>query len=465
METATNQLSTNPNTKKNFPYCGETINQNQIMPDNPNLRDAARREPANPESIPPHNAQAERLLLACAIHLPELIPTMDESLFYQTESRAVFRKLVEFKGANRPALSDPHTLEHDLMLALDRDTFRFINETLNELPSEHNWPYWLEIVKDFQRARALEQIKPDMTRAAARLVSGDNDGLIQVQKKFTAIFENAPQVGIPTMKEVVGEVIADLDEAWTSGRKLKGIAGGINKLDDQTQGFQKKNFYVIAARPSQGKSTLLLQFAYEAAHAGNKTLFFSLEMQRKDLVGRMASNLSRVPLSKFKQQEASDQDFKNFTAASSNLSKLPLLIIDDTANLSDILTLCHETQGIGLLVVDYLQRVRIPNFRNNRNELVTEISVALKDLSMVLDIPVIAAAQLNRASEKEGRPPTLADLRDSGSIEQDADFVLLLHPQKDSQQTDAIIAKNRSGETGRIPLRFHRNIFRFESVL
>jgi replicative DNA helicase len=403
------------------------------------------------------------MLLACAVHKPELLATLDAEMFYQTSAKTVFRQLEDFQSEKRNSMSDPNQLEHDLMLSLPRNVFTEINGALNDLPSVHNWPYWLEIVTDFKRARGLEMLKPAISDASASLITGDKSGLLGIQTKVGVLVSDAGTSNIPSMGETCNQLVNDLEAAWESGGRLKGIGTGLQELNSKMQGYEKAKFYVIAARPGEGKSSLLLQSTHQAAADGVKVLFFSLEMPRAELVGRLASNLSRVPLTRFASQTATDRDFGNFNAAISAIKNLPLVIIDNKSSLSDIMAICHETPGIGMVVVDYLQRVRIPHFRGNRNELVTEISVAMKDAAMVLEVPVLAAAQLNRASEKEGRAPAMSDLRDSGSIEQDADFVMILHPGKD-QGMDGLIVKNRSGDKARISLLFRREIFRFEAL-
>ncbi len=416
--------------------------------------------------LPAHNEMAERMLLACAVHKPDIISMVQPSAFYQTWAKDVFAKLAQFRFDKRPSLSDPVQLEHDLMLALDRQTFGELNGALNDLPSVHNWPYWLEIVTDFERARAVGSLGAVARNAADQLIHGENSGLLAVQKRVNDLVSGGTAKGITTMKEICRTVINEIDEAFANESTIKGIPTGLIPLNRAMNGFEKKKLYVIAARPSQGKSTLLLQFAHAAASSGKSVLFFSLEMPKEEIVERAASNLSRVPLSNFRTKTATPEDFRNFTGAMSNLSALSMSIVDNASSLSDIVGISHQTEGVQLVVVDYLQRLRIPHFKGNRNELVTEISVALKDVSMMLDVPVIAAAQLNRESEKANRPPTLADLRDSGAIEQDADFVAFLHPGKTKEQTDLILGKNRSGDSNLIiPLLFRREIFRFESVL
>jgi replicative DNA helicase len=413
------------------------------------------------ETVAAHDREAERMILACAVHKPELVSVLDDDLFYQSEARRVLAKMKDFVNEQRASIHKAESFEHDLMLALDRMDFALVNGALNDLPSAHNWSYWLDVLKDFRRARALEQIKPEMSKAADGLVQGDSSGLVKVQQRFTEIVRNEAEGQSTNMQQICAEALEDVENSWRNGA-IKGLGTGLAPLNRFTQGLQRGYFYVVAARPSQGKTTLVLQIAHWIATEKKKVLFFSLEMNGTDLANRILSNVTRIPLSKFVDQNCSEKDFRDWAKASLDLSKLDWSIVN-LSSLSEILLLCEQTRNVDLIVVDYLQRIRVPHFRGNRNELVTEISVGLKDLAMRLEAPVLVAAQLSRASEKEGRLPGLADLRDSGSIEQDADVVAMLHPTK--EQTELLIVKNRSGETGRAPLKFHRSIFRFEALL
>ncbi len=191
-------------------------------------------------------------------------------------------------------------------------------------------------------------------------------------------------------------------------------------------------------------------------------------MPAVELAGRIVQANSRVSLNVFGQGGATQDHFQRVQRGVLNVTKLPLTLFDDRSALSDIVAGATEAvrqQGAKLTVIDYLQRVTIPGFQENRTTLVTTISTTLKDLAMSLRVPVLAMAQLNRSNQKEGRKPTLADLRDSGSIEQDADFVGLLHQDEDDPSScELLVGKNRSGETGAISFAFQGAFTRFEEA-
>ena len=191
-------------------------------------------------------------------------------------------------------------------------------------------------------------------------------------------------------------------------------------------------------------------------------------MTGPEIYDRLISIISRVNLRKFQDQTATDEDFENVAAARTVLRSVPLQITDRALRLPDILAVSEKAirDGARLIVLDYIQKVTMPINRDNRSTVIGYITGALKDLAMRHEISVLAAAQINREAEKEERPPILADLRESGSIEQDADFVAFLHETtgNNGSVTDLIIRKNRSGPEGRIPFRFNKPIFRFDEI-
>jgi replicative DNA helicase len=271
------------------------------------------------------------------------------------------------------------------------------------------------------------------------------------------------------------EVADFLEYASKNEGKYPGEVSGFHRFDKLTCGFQPGKIYDIAGRPGYGKSSLVACMAIGFARRGVKVGFISLEMLSTEIIGRMVSCESRVPMVKFLRATVTDEEVQRAGLMMQQISALPIIITDQLRTLSEIIMAMHEqaAQGVRVLIVDYLQKIIIPKFRSNRNELVTEISGAMKEMAISLKLPVICCAQLNRESEKQDREPTMADLRDSGSIEQDADFIGLLHakgkgpdPEYDGgEQIDLIIVKNRSGETGRLTMSFRKDIFRFDEII
>lgn len=420
------------------------------------------------EELAPNDEAAEWNLLACLIHKPELIPGVRTELLYQENGRRALLKMQQFWLEKRGCLKSPELFEHELFKSLEGHCYEPLNRALNSMPPPDNWSFWLAGVEQCWKARRLLGLVPMITEAAGQLQNGNTDPLEGLRQKFGELENNS--VGLisgRSMNELVPLLIDELDKLFKSNGALQGITTGLSNLNKVTNGLQDGRFYIFAGRPGEGKSSLLLQLTHAAADSGRPVVYFSLEMPAEELGLRLLASLSRVVTGKFARGTASEQDFERVSAATLVMKNLPVTIVDSTSALHDIISQANRMCSGGktkMIVLDYLQRVRIPGYKQNRNELVTEVSNAMKDLAMSLKVPVIAAAQLNRSVTKENRPPNLADLRDSGSLEQDADFVGLLHSTS-ADQTQMCIAKNRSGEMGSLTFHFRREITRFETPL
>jgi len=411
------------------------------------------------DGLPPHDEPAEWFLLACAVNKPSIIPAIGSELFYVEQAKRVLLKMQEAYLAKMGCLQSPELFEHWLAKALEAHYFEPLIRAINSLPSAENWTYWKGQLADAYKARKLEQLKPMISETSERVAKGEtpNEVLLEISK-IAKLWQSSRA---ETMETLGPKVIEELEGIWR-GDKTLGAITGYHKFDRITGGLQNNRLYVIGARPGIGKSSLAMNIILRAAFRETKCYLVSLEMSATEIGRRLFACESRVSEQKFREKTITEPEFKLVTSAASRLKPLPIKIDDYSRSLSDIVMACHQAvaEGAQLLVIDYLQKIVIPKFRQNRNELVTEISGAMKDIAMSLRVPVICCAQLNRESEKDQREPTLADLRDSGSVEQDADFVGLLHEMKD--QTDLIIAKNRGGEKGRIAFEFRKEIFRFD---
>jgi len=422
-------------------------------------------EEAGLTDLPPHDDKAEWFLLACLVHRPSLIPAVRIEAFYVNECRRVLLKMQAFWLEKLECLNAPTEFEYELTRALESHYHEPLGRAIQELPSADNWSYWNDVVETAWKARQLLTLPPLITEASVQLQAGNRVPMDRVRRRFNEIETTAGgSVKGIGMDALVPQLVTELETLHQSGGALLGLSTGFQKLDNVTSGLQDGRFYIFAGRPGEGKSSLCMSIAHAVAFAGHPVVYFSLEMPAKELGLRLAACLSRVVTGRFSRGTATDRDFDATAKALLNMKPLPLRIVDTSSSLQDIVSQCHQLKSrnaVKLVIVDYIGRVRIPNFKGNRNDLVTEISNTMKDLAMSLMIPVIAAAQLNRASAKEDRLPGLMDLRDSGSLEQDADFVGLLH-SKSKTETDMLVAKNRSGDTGKISFEFRREITRFE---
>jgi replicative DNA helicase len=272
-----------------------------------------------------------------------------------------------------------------------------------------------------------------------------------------------------------------IEKLHQEGKTITGVPSGFVDLDDMTSGFQRSDLVIVAARPSMGKTAFCLNVAAHAAETHSGVAVFSLEMSKESLVQRLLCAEARVDSQRVRRGTLSDSDFTMLARAAGVLSSCPIWI-DDTPALT-LLEMRAKARrlrienDIGLIVVDYLQLMRSPQYSENRVQEISDISRSLKALAKELAVPVIALSQLSRASEQRGgeRKPILSDLRDSGAIEQDADLVLFIHRSemyegpvdKDGNslegKAELIVAKHRNGPTGVIDLHFYKQFTRFAS--
>ncbi len=422
--------------------------------------------------LPPYDENAEWFLIASLSAKPSVIPAIDSGIFYLLASRDCF---LEMSNAWKSRMFCTDTREaflHYLGRRMPAANFSRLDKAVGELPSSENWSYWHGVVMDCYKARCLEQLKPKITEVSQQVARGGRpDEILFEIQKISRIWHNSKT---RTISELMPEVQDFLEYARLNPGRYPGESTGFANFDRLICGLQKGKHYVIGGRPGHGKTSLIACMALGLARRDVPAGIISLEMLGAEIVGRMVSSESRVPLVHFTRGNASDEHVHTVAGMMAEVHALPLFIADELRTLPEIILAMHEqaAMGVKVIFVDYLQKILINRFRGNRNELVTEISGTMKELSITLRLPVVSAAQLNRDSEKDNREPTMADLRDSGAIEQDADFVALLHnrgkgrdPEYDGAEiTDLIIGKNRSGETGRQTMAFRKEIFRFDEI-
>jgi replicative DNA helicase len=359
-----------------------------------------------------------------------------------------------------------------------------VTDLLTFVPTAANADYYREILRE---KFLLRKVITVCTEYAARSYDEQGDVKIlvdEVEKKILEIGEERVSSSIPTMKEMVNDAITSIEQLVANKGGITGLSTGFHVLDNMTSGLHAGEMFVIAARPSMGKTALAMNIAeHVALDAGKPVAVFSLEMSSPQLVQRLLCSRARVDSKKLRDGFIGKQELGSISSAAGLLSKAKMFV-DDTPGLS-ILELrakarrLHNREGIKLVVIDYLQLLRSNSRRaqDNRQIEIAEISSGVKALAKELKIPVIVLAQLNRnpesrTGESKGRP-RLSDLRESGSIEQDADVVALLVREKyyaedDEARKEAegkatlIIAKQRNGPTGDVPLTFLEDYTRFE---
>jgi replicative DNA helicase len=425
------------------------------------------------------------MLISPQDKIAEVVEKINENYFYVPAHQVIYNELVDLWNRNQGIdlitftqhLRDKHELDRIGGAAFVTSLFTFV-------PTAANIGYYLEIVRE---KYILREIIAACTEGARRSYEEqDNvDSLLdEVEQRIYSVGEDRFKGQNLSMKDQVMEAIEAIEKLWEQKGSLTGLATGFIELDRMTSGLHPAEMIVIAARPSMGKTAFVMNIVeHVAVHDKKPVAVFSLEMSSQQLVQRMLCSRARVNLRKTRDGFLAESDFDKLTSAAAKLADANIYI-DDTPALP-ILELRAKARrlkakhGIELLVIDYLQLLRSTSRRgqDNRQIEISEISAGIKSLAKELKIPVIVAAQLNRnpeirTGESKGRP-RLADLRESGSIEQDADLVGLLvrqeyyadtEEEKDEYEGKAelIIAKQRNGPTGDVPLTFIKEFTRFE---
>lgn len=423
------------------------------------------------------------ILLSPRDALTLCIEMIDEFHFHQPAHGTIYNVLVQLWKDSKPidlvtvtqALADQNLLDSVGGAAALARLFQFI-------PTATNIEYYLEILREKYLLRSMIGV---CTKSAARCYEDQSDvkNLIDdIESQIFQISESRVTNILPEIKDQVLQAIDAIEGMHKNKGALTGISTGFSMLDQMTDGLHASEMIVIAARPSMGKTAIAMNIAeHVAVDQGKPVGIFSLEMSSQQLVQRMLCSRAKVDLKKVRDGFMGNRDMKNLSRAADALSKSKVYI-DDTAGLS-ILELrakarrLKDRHDLSLIVIDYLQLLRSMTRRaqDNRQIEIAEISAGIKALAKELSIPVIVLAQLNRESEKrsDGKP-RISDLRESGSIEQDADVVGLLYRSAYFEKDDAartekegeaelIIAKQRNGPTGEVPLTFLKEFTRFET--
>jgi len=441
------------------------------------------------DRLPPHSDEAERGVLGCVLLSPDhnLGRCIEKfkgqsTVFYDLRHRTLFEVLVEMFDRREPI---------DTLTVLQRLKDRGLLESVggaayvsalpDAVPSAANLEFYADIVRE---KFILRRIISVCTEAINRVYEyeGDAESLLdQVECDVLRVTEALEESGAQPIRDLVRKAITTIEEYHSRGGMLTGLATGFKDLDALTHGLHPGEMIVIAARPSMGKTSLALNVAERAAvDQGVPVAVFSLEMTAEALATRLICSRARIDLHALRHGILRREQVAELTAAADLLSKAPLFI-DDSAGLS-ILQLrakarrLYQQHRIRLFVIDYLQLLHSTARRiENRQQEIADISSGIKALAKELNVPVVVLSQLNREVERErGRKPRLSDLRESGAIEQDADVVGLLYRpaaeddddgvSDDVVQINLLIAKQRNGPTGEVPLVFLRNYTRFEDA-
>jgi replicative DNA helicase len=433
----------------------------------------------------PHNLEAERSILGAVLLDNHALNAAVEKLrtedFFLSQHRLIFDRMVQL-GEKQQAI-DTVTLMEDLERRNELEAaggIAYLSQLADGLPRVTNVEHYARIVKEKAVLRSLIFSASAIQEQA--LAAGDDADTI-LDRAESAIFqlaEDRVRAGLIGVKELVRENFERLERIFSEGRRITGLASGYSDLDNQTAGLQGSELIILAARPSMGKTALALNIAENVALRQREPVaIFSLEMSKESLLLRLLASEARVDAHKFRTGHMNRDDWGKITGALANLGEAPLWI-DDSAS-STVLEMgakarrLKRDRGLSLVIVDYLQLVVPSNTGRgtNRQEQVASISRSLKGLAKELKVPVLVLSQLTRAPERDDRKPQLADLRESGAIEQDADVVLFIHrpnfyktdlPEEDRAKAEVIIAKQRNGPTGNLNFVFLARHTRFEEA-
>ncbi|MCK4387042.1 MAG: replicative DNA helicase [Candidatus Pacebacteria bacterium] len=442
------------------------------------------KQPARNLRIPPQNIDSEQALLGSIMLRPELffdiLDIISEECFYAEKHRLVFKAMQDLFSKKEPI--DLLTLSSYLKEQNQLDQIggnTFLTELVNIVPSSANAEHYAKIVHRKYMMRRLIGAAEEISELGYNEAENLENALDKAEKSIFDVTGSLVARSFVKIKDALGEAWERLNKLHESKDGLRGVPTGFKELDDKLSGFQNSDLIIIAARPSMGKTSLALDIARQVAIEHNlPVVIFSLEMSSQQLVDRMLAADSKVDAWKLRTGKLTkDEEFGLIRESLDHLSKAPIFIDDQPANnilnMRSIARKLKRRHDLKLIIVDYLQLMAPTHSQANDSlvQQVTEISRSLKHLARELDVPVIALSQLSRAVESRGGRPRLSDLRDSGSIEQDADVVAFIHRENNedgsgkSNLTEILIEKHRNGPTGKIQLNFDDTKATFQSVI
>ena len=428
----------------------------------------------------PHNDEAEQSVLGAILIDKDAIIPVSELLtppdFYNETNAIIYGAMLALYEERKPI--DLLTLTEQLKKnkQIKKVDSAHLTDLVEQVPTAANVHTYAEIVKEDATKRFLIKAGVEIAELGYEDNSQAKELLDKAEASIFSISQGHITRGFVMIKDMLTESFDRIDELHRKGAGFRGVPTGFADLDDKLSGLQKSNLIILAARPGQGKTAIVLNMAQHIAVKEKRPIgIFSLEMSKEELVDRLLVAEADVDAWRLKTGRLSEDDFGKISDAMGRLAEAPIFI-DDTPGLSltEMRSKARRLQleyNLSLLIIDYLQLVDPGRRYDNRVQEVSMVSQALKNLARELNIPVLSASQLNRSVEHRGgeKRPQLADLRESGAIEQDADVVMFLYrPESEITgphiPTKLLIAKHRNGPTGEIDLMFQGNRIRFASV-
>ena len=437
--------------------------------------------------VPPHSVEAEQSLIGALLldnqafdRVADVVTAED---FYRDDHRRIFRHVSRLIEHNRPA--DMVTVAESIEASEDKDKTggaAYLASLAQSVPSALNIRRYAELVRERAVQRTLAQVATEIAETALA-PNGKEVGLMldEAESKIFQIAETGARnkQGLQEIKPVLAKVFEKIDHLYhrDNPSDITGVPTGYTKIDEMTSGLQGGDLIIVAGRPSMGKTALALNFAQHiAVDNGLPVAIFSMEMSSTQLAQRMLGSIARVDQHKMRTGRLNDNEWSTLSDAMGKLHETPIYI-DETGALTALEVrararrLKRQYSKLGLIVIDYLQLMSASTQGENRATEISEISRSLKAMAKELDVPVVALSQLNRALEQRpNKRPQMADLRESGAIEQDADVILAIYRDEvynpetpDKGTAEAIILKQRNGPIGTVKLTFLGQFTRFEN--
>ena len=436
--------------------------------------------------IPPHSIEAEQSVIGSMLIAPDswdkVAEIVIESDFYNRSHQVIYQSILKLLANNQPVdviTTSEHLEQHDKLD--EAGGFAYLAELAKNTPSAANVVSYAKIIKERAIVRELIGVAHEIAEIGYNPEGRDSADVLDMAE--SRVFEIAEKrtgenEGPRNVESVLGKTIDRLEQLVKNNKAVTGVSTGFVDLDKKTSGMQPSDLIIVAARPSMGKTTFAMNLAENAMMLEDKpVLVFSLEMPSEQLMMRMLASLSRVDQTKIRTAQLDDDDWARISNTMAMLKDKDNLFIDDSSGLTpmDVRSrarkLARDKGGISMIMIDYLQLMRVPSLSDNRTLEIAELSRSLKALAKELEVPVIALSQLNRSLEQRAdKRPINSDLRESGSIEQDADLIMFIYRDEvynenseDKGVSEIIIGKQRNGPIGTSRLAFQGQFSRFDN--
>lgn len=421
--------------------------------------------------VPPHDDEAEQAVIGSMMTDKDAVISAIEVLkpedYYREDNKTIYTAIMNLYAKAEPI--DIITLKDELTSLGKLEAvggLEYLATLPDKVPTTSNVEKYIKIVEEKSILRSLIKTANELIQ-----IGYDQNEEVEVlmdsaEKKIFDLMQRKSQKGYSSIRDILVDSFTELEQLYNQKQHITGVASGFIDLDNKTAGFHKSDLVLIAARPAMGKTAFALNIAANAAlKANTPVVVFSLEMSKEQCANRILCSQAMVDSEKVAKGDISDEDWSKLAIASGELSESAGIFIDDSAgiNIAEIRAKCRKLKlekNIGLVVIDYLQLIQGSGNTKSREQEIAEISRSLKILAKEIEVPVIALSQLSRAPEaRPDHRPMLQDLRESGSIEQDADIVMFLYrddyynPETEAKNiAEVIIAKHRAGPTGTVEL-------------